>query len=130
MPAGRAVWTGHLRFNMVVVPVAADTAARSGGGGIAFNQIHRDCNQRIKYSKICFVHGEVRNDKIVKGYQYAKNQYAIIDPSEIERLKTRGDKAISIEHFVDCDMIDPRYFAGANYTCSRRAPSGSGRTTC
>lgn len=115
MPAGRAVWKGHLRFNMVVVPVAAYTAAASGGGGISFNQIHRDCNQRIKLVKTCPVHGEVRNDEIVKGYEYDKGQYAIVDPAEIEKLKTKGDKAISIEAFVGCDTIDPRYFSGSNY---------------
>ncbi|HEV2296600.1 MAG TPA: Ku protein, partial [Tepidisphaeraceae bacterium] len=41
--------------------------------------------------------------------------YAIIDPAEIEKLKTPGEKAISIEHFVGCDTIDPRYFSGSNY---------------
>src|SRR5215213_9669620 len=115
MAAGRAVWKGHLRFNMVVVPVAAYTAASSGGGGIAFNQIHRDCNQRIKYTKMCPVHGEIRNDEIVKGYEYEKGQYAIVDPAEIEKLKTKGDKSISIEAFVGCDTVDPRYFSGSNY---------------
>ncbi|MDQ3439630.1 MAG: Ku protein [Planctomycetota bacterium] len=115
MAAGRAVWKGHLRFNMVVVPVAAYTAAVSGGGGISFNQIHRDCNQRIKLLKTCPVHGEVRSDEIVKGYEYEKGNYAIIDPSEIEKLKTKGDKSISIDAFVGCDTIDPRYFNGSNY---------------
>lgn len=115
MPAGRSVWKGHLRFNMVVVPVAAYTAAASGGGGISFNQLHRDCNQRIKYAKMCPEHGEVRGDDIVKGYEYEKGQYAIIDPAEIEKLKTKGEKAISIESFVGCDTIDPRYFSGSNY---------------
>jgi len=115
MAAGRSVWKGHLRFNMVVVPVAAYTAAASGGGGISFNQIHRDCNQRIKLVKTCPEHGEVRNDEIVKGYEFEKGQYAIVDPAEIEKLKTQGDKAISIESFVGCDTVDPRYFSGSNY---------------
>ncbi|HEV2294007.1 MAG TPA: Ku protein, partial [Tepidisphaeraceae bacterium] len=96
MPAGRAVWKGHLRFNMVVVPVAAYTAAASAREAtISFNQIHRDCNQRIKYQKVCPIHGEVPANEIVKGYEYEKGQYAIIDPAEIEKLKTPGEKAIS-----------------------------------
>jgi non-homologous end joining protein Ku len=70
MPAGRAMWKGYLRFNLVVVRVAAHTAMQSGGG-IAFNQIHRGCNQRIRLIKTCPVHGEVRNDEIVNEWSSA-----------------------------------------------------------
>jgi DNA end-binding protein Ku len=91
MPASRSMWKGPLRFNMVVVPVAAYTAGASEGrGGISFNQIHKHCNQRIRMPKTCPVHGEVRGDEIVKGYEYTSGQYIIIDPAEIAKLKRRA----------------------------------------
>src|SRR4051794_18398051 len=43
------------------------------------------------------------------------DQYVVIDPAEIEKLKTKGDKAISIESFIGCDTIDPRYYSGKHY---------------
>ena len=68
------------------------------------------------------LHGKVRYDEIIKRYQYAKEQYAIIDRPKIERLKRRGEKSISIEHSIRCDMMDTTY--------SPMARSASGSRTC
>src|ERR1700730_12538329 len=82
MPS-RPSWEGFLRFNLLAVPVKAYSAAVSGGGKIAFHQIHKECHNRIRHKKFCPVHGEVRNDEIVSGYEIAKGQYVIIDPEDL-----------------------------------------------
>src|SRR5687767_2491573 len=109
---GRSMWKGPLKFNMVVVPVSAHTVGSSEAGtrtGISFNQIHKDCNQRLRRPTMCPVHGEVKYEEIVKGYEVEEGQYIIIDPAEIAKLKTKGEKALSVEAFIGCDAIDPRY---------------------
>ena len=61
MPASRAVWSGYVRFSLVSIPVKAYTAhASGGGGGVALNQLHGECNSRIRYVKTCPVHGDDR----------------------------------------------------------------------
>src|SRR5262249_45664735 len=53
------------------------------------NQLHAECNSRINYKKTCPIHGEVPNDQIVSGYEYAKGSYVIVDPEELEKIRTR-----------------------------------------
>jgi len=113
--AMRSSWKGYLKLSLVSVPVQAFNATASSGGEIHFNQLHSVCNNRIKYQKVCPIHGEVSKDEIVLGYEYAKGQYTIIDPDEIEKLRTENDKAIEIEEFVAPAALDPMYFDGRNY---------------
>jgi len=110
--ASRPVWKGYIRFSLVSIPCKGYTAASSESGRIALNQLHRDCGLRIKYQKTCPVHGEVQAAEIVSGYQFAADQYAIIDPDEIAKLRSKSEKAINVEHFVAADEIDPRYYSG------------------
>ena len=58
------------------------------------------CNSRIKYQKVCPIHGEVSQDEIVSGYEYSKGQYVVIDPAEIDKLRTESDKSVNITAFV------------------------------
>jgi Ku protein len=57
----------------------------------------------------------VPNDEIVMGYEYAKNQYAVIDPSEVEALRSEADRSINVQRFVKPSEIDPLYFSGRTY---------------
>ena len=68
--ASRSVWKGFIRFSLVSVPVKAYTAAASGGGGISLNQLHKECNTRVQYKKVCPTHGELTTDQIVSGYEF------------------------------------------------------------
>jgi DNA end-binding protein Ku len=114
--ASRAVWSGFIQFNLVSVPVKAYTAAVSGGGGApSLNQLHADCHSRIQYKKTCPIHGEVPNDKIVSGYQFADGQYVVVDPAEIEKLRPKSAKNISIAAFIRQGTIDPSQFTGKSY---------------
>jgi len=122
---GRHTWKGFLRLSLVTVPVKAYTANAPGGGEIHLNQIHAPCHSRIRYKKTCPIHGEVPNDEIVSGYQYAKDQYVIVDPDELDKLWTDSDKAIQISSFVAPDAIDPVYFDGQTYYLAPDGPIGN-----
>src|SRR4051795_9848160 len=116
MPVSRAVWSGFIRFGLVSMPVKAYTAMVSGGGGApALNQLHKDCNSRIQYKKTCAVHGEISSDEIVSGYQFAKDQYVVIDTDELEKLRPKSEKDIAIAAFIKPDAIDPAQFSGKSY---------------
>jgi len=102
----RSSWKGFIKLSLVSVPVKGYTATSSGGGQIRLNQLHEECNSRIKYQKVCPIHGEVPNDEIVMGYEYAKDQYAVIDPSELDKLRSESDRAVNIDRFVSPDEPD------------------------
>src|SRR5689334_13057000 len=104
--AARSVWKGFIRFSLVAVPVKAYTATNSGGGAVSLNQLHKECNSRIQYKKVCPVHGEVPASEIVSGYEFSPGQYVVIDTDEIDKLRTQGEKAINVASFIDAEKID------------------------
>jgi DNA end-binding protein Ku len=113
MPA--PTWKGYLRLSLVAVPVKAYSATATGAGPIPLHQLHDECHSRIKYNKTCPIHGEVSNDEIVSGYQYAKGKYVVIDPDELDKLRTEDDKAIKIDQFIAPDTLDRIYFTDRSY---------------
>ena len=123
MPS-RPSWKGSLQLSLVSVPVKGYTAAVTGGGEIHFNQLHDKCHSRIKYQKVCPVHGEITNDEIVSGYEYARDQYVIVDKNELERLNTRGEKPINIDKFIPAASIEPVYFEGRTFYQVPDGPAG------
>ncbi|MBA3313934.1 MAG: Ku protein [Planctomycetaceae bacterium] len=118
-------WKGYLRVSLVSVPVRAYTASQSGGGGISFNQLHEPCKSRISYKKECPIHGEVPNDEIVSGYQFAKGQYVVVDPDEIQQLRPQSeDRSIAVDTFVPAGSIDSLYHSGKTYYLTPDEPVG------
>jgi DNA end-binding protein Ku len=111
----RPSWKGFVRISLVSVPVEGYTASATGESQIALNQLHRECGERIRYKKTCPVHGEVTQDEIIMGYQYERDQYVVVDPAELEELRTEADRSINVDRFVESDAIDARYFAGRTY---------------
>jgi len=119
MPAKpmRSLWKGHIRFSLVTIPIriysAIDTAQT-----VRFNQLHTACNGRVGYDKRCKKCGElVKNEEIVKGYQYEPDQYVVFEKDELDKLKLKSTKVIEIEGFVDAAEVHPTlyetpYFAG------------------
>jgi DNA end-binding protein Ku len=114
MPA-RSSWKGFLKISLVSLPVKAYTATTSSGGEIRLNQLHAECHSRINYKKTCPIHGEVTNDQIVMGFEHAKGQYVVVDPAELDKLRSEDDKAISISEFIHLDDLDPVYSTGRSY---------------
>lgn len=109
----RAVWKGSIRFSLVTVPVEAYTAA-APEEGIRLNQLHAKCHNRIRYKKVCPVHGEVPPDEIVSGYEYEKDRYVIVDRRDAKDEQA-SDRSINIDTFTLRDAIDPVYFDGRSY---------------
>jgi DNA end-binding protein Ku len=113
--AARPSWDGYLKFNLISVPVKAYNATVTGGGKIGLHLVHAKCHNRIRYQKVCPIHGEVTKDEIVSAYEIAKGQYVVLEPGELAELKTENDKAISIDTFIHPDALDPIYFSGSTY---------------
>ena len=113
--AARPIWKGFIRFSLVSIPVRAYGAAAEGAGGIAFNQLHKDCGAPVRYKKRCPIHGEIPNDEIVSGYQVANGQYVTIDPTELEKLRSPRDKATDIQAFIEPSAVEPTWYAGRSY---------------
>ena len=123
--ASRTIWKGFIQFSLVSVPVKAYTATASGGGGrVSLNQLHKDCNSRIQYKKTCPVHGEVPGDQIVSGYEFADNQYVVIESDELEKIRSPRERAINIEGFVDEEAVDPAYLSGKTWYLVPDGPIG------
>lgn len=122
--AARSTWKGFLKLSLVSVPVKAYTTTSSSAGEVRLNQLHAECHSRINYKKTCPVHGEVPNDQIVSGYEYAKDQYVVIDTDELEKLRSEDDKAVKIDAFIGGDTLDPIYFNGKNYYLVPEGPIG------
>jgi DNA end-binding protein Ku len=123
MAAARATWKGFLRLSLVSVPVKAFTASATSSE-ISLNQLHATCHNRIRYKKVCPEHGEVGNDEIVSGYEYAKDQYVVIQPEELDKLRRESDKAINIDGFVESGKVDPMYQNGRTYYVLPDGPVG------
>jgi DNA end-binding protein Ku len=112
MPApSRTSWKGFLKLSLISVPVKAFTA-NDTAGEVHLNQLHKGCNSRVKYVKVCPEHGELKSENIVSGYEHSKDQYVVVDPDELDKMRTKSDRAVSIDGFIPADAIDSTYFAG------------------
>jgi DNA end-binding protein Ku len=107
--APRAIASGTISFGLVSVPVKlfAGTQAKN----LSFNLLHAKDKSRLKQQYICATCGEVvERDDMVRGYEYAKDQYAVLTPEEIKALDQTTDQSIEIEEFVPISSVDPIYF--------------------
>lgn len=124
----RAIWKGHIRFSLVTIPIrvynAVDTEQK-----ISFNQLHKECNGSVGYDKRCKKCNKVvTKDDIVKGYQYEPDQYAIVDPQDLNKIKLKSTKVIEIEGFISAKEVTPMlfeapYFAGPDGPVAAKAYS-------
>ncbi len=102
----RAIWKGHIRFSLVTIPIRVYNAVESAQT-IRFNQLHKEDSGRIGYDKKCKVCGEtVKNEEIVKGYEYEPDQYVIFDGDDFEKIKLKSTKVIEMEGFIDASQVD------------------------
>jgi DNA end-binding protein Ku len=119
----RSVWKGFLKLSLVSVPIKAYTASNTTQD-VHLHQLHDDCHSRIHYQKVCPRHGEVPNDQIVSGYEYAKGQYVVVSAADIDRLRGDADKAIQIDVFIPPSAFDPLYATGKRYYLAPDGPVG------
>jgi DNA end-binding protein Ku len=102
------------------MPVRLFSGARSTS--ISFNQLHRTDHQRVKQQLICSVDQQVldRSD-IVKGFEYRKGEYVIIEPEEIKKIEPKTAKTMEILEFVKTSDVDPIYFESSYYMVPEEA---------
>jgi len=106
----RSVWKGHIRFSLVTIPVQIFSAIESKNN-ISFNQLHKEDNGRVGYTKTCKSCGDTLKSKdIVKGYEYEPDQYVVLTSDELAAVKLKSTKAIDIEAFVDINEVHPSRF--------------------
>ncbi|KIL51151.1 non-homologous end joining protein Ku [Jeotgalibacillus campisalis] len=104
------VWKGSISFGLVNIPVKLHTATENKD--IKLRQLHKECHTPINYQKVCSgCDQEVKNEDIVKAYEYAKNKFVVLDEEDLDQLKKENeDKAVEIIDFVKLEEIDPIYF--------------------
>jgi DNA end-binding protein Ku len=112
--AARPYWKGQIRLALVSIPVEIYSATRSGAT-VAFNQIHEPSGKRIKYEKVVPGIGAVEPEDIVKGYEYSKGHYVLLDDDELEAVKLESKKTLELTQFVDAHEIDPLYYERPYY---------------
>lgn len=110
----RAVWNGAISFGLVTIPVKLYNAVSRRS--VRFNQLDDRSGARIKYQKVSAETGEeVPAEHIVRGWEFAKGQYVLVDDGELQAMAPSGGKAITIEAFVPLDQIDPVLWDSAHY---------------
>ncbi len=113
--AARAMSTGTISFGLVNIPVKVFSANNSAEK-ISFHQLHADKKTRLKQQMYDPETGEiVPREKIVKGYEYAKDQYVIVNEEELDALELATSRSMDITEFVPLDSVDPLYFESGYY---------------
>lgn len=106
----RAIWKGHIQFSLVTIPVRIYNAIDSAQT-ISFNLLSKDGHNPVSYEKKDKVTGEaLRNEDIVKGYQYEPGQYVIIEPEDFEKVKLKSTRVIEIQGFVEREEVHPTLY--------------------
>src|SRR6266705_360892 len=114
----RSIWKGHIRFSLVTIPIRIYNAVDTAEQAIRFNQLHKDDNGPVGYDKKCKKCGKALTaEEIVKGYQFEPEQYVIVSPEDLAKIKLKSTKVIEIEGFIDASEVHPTlyespYFAG------------------
>ena len=117
--APRASWTGFLRLSLVTIPVRLYNVI-SSTSKVSLNQLHKNCHLRLRQQMVCPEHGKVEKEDIVKGYEFEKDRYIVIDDADLEKIKLETTKTVELIQFVDSNELDPIYFNTPYYV----APDG------
>ncbi|MBK7125626.1 MAG: Ku protein [Dehalococcoidia bacterium] len=105
----RALWRGTISFGMVTIPVKLFTATESQD--VSFRQLHAADNSPIKLVRRCAADGtDLDPDEIVKGYEYARDHYVLVDESDLEKLPIPSKHTIELTGFVASEEIDPVFY--------------------
>jgi DNA end-binding protein Ku len=113
--AARSIGSLTISFGLVAIPVKLYSATQSASS-ISFNLLHKGCGSRLKQQYVCQKEGVVvERDDMVKGYEFAKDQYVQFTAEEIKAFEEAGTHAIEISEFVPIESIDPVYFDKTYY---------------
>src|SRR6476619_2214287 len=111
----RSMSTATISFGLVTVPIRLYAASESQAA-VSFNLLHAKCKSRLKQQYICPKDEEiVPRDQMVKGYEFAKDQYVSFTEEELKAMAQEAERAIEITEFVPAEQVDPIYFDSAYY---------------
>ncbi len=111
----RALASATISFGLVSIPVKLFSSAESAAA-IRFNQIHKKDGARLKQQLICAKEGTVvPKEEIVKGYEFAKDQYVLFTDEELEALEEKATHTIDIAEFVRAEQVDRLYLDKVYY---------------
>ena len=111
----RPIWKGAISFGLVTIPVNLYSAIE-GRETLAFHLLHKKDGSRIEQKRFCKEEGvEVPWSEVVKGYEYAKGQYIVVEDEEIDKIKIESTHTIEIDSFVPRTEIDDRYLDSPYY---------------
>jgi DNA end-binding protein Ku len=118
--AARPTWKGYLKISLVNIPIKVFPAT-DAGATLSFNQLHGECQTRIQQKRWCpKCEREVPNTDIVKGFEFEKGRYVVVDEEDVEKVRVESTRVINLEKFTDDTAIDPIYLERPYYL----APDG------
>jgi len=119
--AARSTWKGFLKVSLVSIPIKVYPASESAAA-LSFNQLHGECRTRIQQKRWCpNCHREVANTEIVKGYEFEKGHYVVLEEEDFAKVGTESTRVINLVQFAGVESVDPMYFDRAYYL----APDGA-----
>jgi DNA end-binding protein Ku len=127
----RPTATATISFGMVSIPVKLFSATESNAS-ISFNMLHEKCKGRVKQQYICERdNGEVvPRTEMVKGYEFAKDQYVVFTADEIKKMEEEKTGLVDIAEFLDINLVDPVYYEGASYLAPDKGGEKAYRLLC
>jgi DNA end-binding protein Ku len=110
----RTIWNGSINFGLVNIPIGLAVAQQRKD--IAFRTLHRECGTPIKQKRFCPQHErDVEADELVKGWEFVKGQFVVVEESDLEAVALERSQSIDIVKFVSMDEVDPIYFDRTYY---------------
>jgi DNA end-binding protein Ku len=110
----RTIWNGSISFGLVNIPVGLAVATQRQD--VSFRTLHRECGTPIKQKRWCPVHErDVEPDELVKGWEFAKGQYVLVEESDLEAVALQRSQSIEILRFVRLEDVDPVFFDRTYY---------------
>ena len=108
------VWKGYLTFGLLSLPVKLYSAARAET--VSFNQLHKADNSRVKQVLYCQLEDKpITRADIVKGFEYEKDKYVVVDDEEIKKVAPKTAKTMEVLEFVQSADVDPIYYESSYY---------------
>ena len=115
----RTIWNGSINFGLVNIPIGLAVAQQRKD--TAFRTLHRECGTPIKQKRYCPFHErDVEADELVKGWEFTKNQFVVVEEADLEAVAVQRSQSVDIIRFVPISQVDPIYFDRTYYL----APAG------
>jgi DNA end-binding protein Ku len=110
----RTIWNGSINFGLVNIPVGLAVAQQRKD--VAFRTLHRECGTPIKQKRYCPFHErDVEADELVKGWEFTKGQFVLVEESDLEAVALQRSQSVDIVRFVKVEEVDPIYFDRTYY---------------